>query len=581
MAPKRKHDKHEEAPPNPEEEGELDSGAGADEAAHLKFEATRRRKREYMQRQRAKHGEEERAKSKAVMRTFRSQLTGTAKEDYRARQNLYKATSDKVILILHRKAEGAGPAPRGRRIEDDPEDEEEPEQEPEDERHIIRGLVTRPPTDLGEQSSAAAASAREVKTKAVSSSQANPPPKRAPKGVSAAAPLKAGCKRKRPNNDTDVEPLEPETEEELEVQARYARPRPPTDRPPTDLAVAIPRDPQKKIPAKRQARAEGKLPDAPTTDEDPDEDLPPPLTMSLRGRHTPALPAPPAPAPPTPPAPAPPAPPAPAPPAPPASSARKSKYHPRRCGRLARCLTSKGGKIPLEYQKPKHFTFSKWVECHPFPFVNADGTPAHVATFQAAMLDLCHEDLRYYRQKLLDNGHVPGILDTYLTEDEEPPKEGEQHAEEEQNAGSIDLDIDELTPRLNFLPFDSPTPCYLQRTEEEDKGRAEGFFDPDEPPRGLSPPKPFDSIIPTLASRAATPTLDSIRPTPASRAVTPNLGDIHRNPSRSPSPFPVSPEQNALAPPDNPTLKYLKTLKCTPNGFRETSRTEARVMLCS
>ncbi|KAJ7706647.1 hypothetical protein B0H16DRAFT_1901568, partial [Mycena metata] len=67
---------------------------------------------------------------------------------------------------------------------------------------------------------------------------------------------------------------------------------------------------------------------------------------------------------------------------------------------------------------------------------------------------------------------------------------------------------------------------------------------------GLSPPKPFESIIPTLASRAATPTLDSISPTPASRAVTPTLGDIHRNPSRSPSPFPVSPEQNALAPPE-------------------------------
>ncbi|KAJ7750586.1 hypothetical protein B0H16DRAFT_1887773 [Mycena metata] len=527
MAPKRKRDEREEAPPNPEEdeleeEGELDSGAGAgDEAARLKLEATRRRKREYMQRQRAKRGEEERAKSKAAMRTFRSQLTGTAKEDYRARQNLYKAT------YRQRKAEGAGPAPRGRRIKNDLEDEEEPEEEPEDERHVIRAPPPPAPARLRAPKKTTplppAGSRAPKKTKAASSSQAKPPPKRAPKGVSAAAPSKAGRKRKRPNDDTDVEPLEPETEEELEVQARHPK-RP------------------AKIPAKRQARAKGNLPDAPTTDEDPNEDLPPPLTMSLRGRH--------APAPPAPPAPAPPAPPAPAPPAPPESSARKSKYHPKRCGRLARCLTSKGGKIPLEYQKPKHFTFSKWVEYHPFPFLNADGTPAHVATFEAAMLNFCHEDLRYYRQKLLHNGRVPGILDTYLTEDEESPKEEEQHVEEEQNAGSIDLDIDELTPRLKFLPFDSPTPFHLQRTEEEDEGRAEGFFDPDEPPRGLSPPKPFESIIPTLASRAATPTLDSISPTPASRAVTPTLGAIHRNPSRGPSPFPVSPEQNALAPPE-------------------------------
>ncbi|KAJ7020442.1 hypothetical protein C8F04DRAFT_1275106 [Mycena alexandri] len=82
-----------------------------------------------------------------------------------------------------------------------------------------------------------------------------------------------------------------------------------------------------------------------------------------------------------------------------------------------------------------------------------------------------------------------------------------------------------------LLPSDSPAPFGLQGMKEEDWD-SDGFFDTEEPPRALTPPKAFDSIIPTLASRAATPT----------------LGDIYTRPSRSPSPFPVSPERNALAP---------------------------------
>ncbi|KAJ7718071.1 hypothetical protein B0H16DRAFT_1797929 [Mycena metata] len=527
MAPKRKCNEREEAPPTPEEdeleeEGEVDPGAGG-EAARLKLEATRKRKREHMQRKRAKDGEVERAKSKAAMRTFRNGLTGKAKADYLVRQNEYKAA------YRQKRAEGAGPARRGRRIEDDPEDEDEPKDE-----GVEKSSPPPPPArSRALRNTKLVASSPQAKPPSKSAPKKTAPKKTAPKkSVSAAAPSKAGRNRKHTNDNADVDPPAPESEEEQEVETRRPKKR-------------------AKVPAKRKARAEGELTDAPTTEEETEYHSLPPLTMSLRGHPAPPQPTPPAPPQPTPPA---------------SSAPKPTQYHSVFCARGPRCCTGKGGRVPVDDLKPKHFTHRKWVEKHPFPFVTAQGTPVDAATFNAAMITCCRPDLRHYRRKLQEKASEPGILDTYLTEDEEP-KEGERNAEEEQNVRGIDLETDELTPFLPSSPsptlfglrgmededeesaegfFDpdepprAPSPLKpalfgLQGMEDEDKESAEGFFDPNERPRALSPPKPFDSIIPTLASRAATPT----------------LGDINRGPSRSPSPFPVSPERNALTPPEH------------------------------
>ncbi|KAJ7027084.1 hypothetical protein C8F04DRAFT_1267373 [Mycena alexandri] len=471
MARKRKRNE-DNAPPAPEEqpeeedeleeEGGVDSGAEGS-AARLKLEARRKRKREYMQRKRARNGEEERAKSKLAMRNFRSGLSGQAKADYLARQNQYKA------VHRQRKTEGAGPAPRGHRIEDDSEQEEEPEDE---------GAEASPPPPPPPPP---ASSRAPKKTKSVaSSSRANPPSK-----------------------------------------ARRS----------------------KKVRGKRKASAEGDMPDAPTTEEETEYHSPPPLDMSLRERSAPPQPAssaPPQPASPASSQPASPTASQPAAPAPsqPAASAsstsqpatRKRKYHSVLCARGPRCRMGDGGRIPINEPRSKRFTLRKWEPKHGNPFVTAEGKPVDEATFDAAMITCCLTDLLYYRHKLIERGHEPGFLDAYLTEDEGPEPE-ERSAEKEQNAESIDLDPDGFIPLPYLLPSDSPAPFGLQGMKEEDWD-SDGFFDTEEPPRALTPPKAFDSIIPTLASRAATPT----------------LGDIYTRPSRSPSPFPVSPERNALAP---------------------------------
>ncbi|KAJ7016767.1 hypothetical protein C8F04DRAFT_1201565, partial [Mycena alexandri] len=282
----------------------------------------------------------------------------------------------------------------------------------------------------------------------------------------------------------------------------------------------------KKVRGKRKASAEGDMPDAPTTEEETEYHSPPPLDMSLRERSAPPQPAssaPPQPASPASSQPASPTASQPAAPAPsqPAASAsstsqpatRKRKYHSVLCARGPRCRMGDGGRIPINEPRSKRFTLRKWEPKHGNPFVTAEGKPVDEATFDAAMITCCLTDLLYYRHKLIERGHEPGFLDAYLTEDEGPEPE-ERSAEKEQNAGGIDLDPD------GFI-----------RMKEEDWD-SDGFFDTEEPPRALTPPKAFDSIIPTLASRAATPT----------------LGDIYTRPSRSPSPFPVSPEHNALAP---------------------------------
>ncbi|KAJ7027846.1 hypothetical protein C8F04DRAFT_1189241 [Mycena alexandri] len=455
-----------------EEEGGVDPGAGGG-AARLKLEATRKRKREYMQRKRARDGDEEKAKSKLAMHNFRSGLSGQAKADYLARQNQYKA------VYRQRKTEGVGPAPRGRRIDDDSEQEDEPEDEGAEERSPVHQLTSgsSPPPPP-------ASSRAPKKTKsAASSSRANPPPK-----------------------------------------ARRSKKT-------------------AKVRGKRKASAKGDMPDAPTTEEETKHHPPPKLTRSLRERPAPSQPTSPAPsqpasrAPSQPAALAPsqPASPAPSQPAAPASSTsqrttpKKRKYHTVLCARGARCVLGDGGRIPIDMHGPKRFTFRKWVSRHGNPFVTAQGKPVDEATFNAAMVTCCAKDLVHYRLKLIERAHEPGILDAYLTDDEGP--EQEEWSEEEQNAGGINLDPDGFTPLPYLLPSNSPAPFGLQGMKEED-WNSDGFFDPEEPPRALTPPKAFDSIIPTLASRAATPT----------------LGDIYTRPSRSPSPFPVSPEHNTLAP---------------------------------
>ncbi|KAJ7745309.1 hypothetical protein B0H16DRAFT_1462825 [Mycena metata] len=197
-------------------------------------------------------------------------------------------------------------------------------------------------------------------------------------------------------------------------------------------------------------------------------------------------------------------PPAPPQPAPPASSAPKPtktrKYHTVRCAHDPRCRMGHGGQIPVEKLQAKHFSWSKWMPKYGNHFVTAQGEPVDEATFNSAMVNLCSVDLVYYRVKFVEQGNTPGFLDTYLTEDEEPQ-------EEEQSTGGIDLDTTEV-PAL-FYP---QMPFGLE--EEEHEEPAEGFFDPNEPLR---------------------------------RSATPTLGDIDGGPSRSPSPFPVSPERNALA----------------------------------
>ncbi|KAJ7761700.1 hypothetical protein B0H16DRAFT_1809778 [Mycena metata] len=574
MAHKRKRNES-EAPPAPEEEdeleeeGEVDPGTGGG-AARLKLEAKRKRKREHMQRKRARDGEAEKAKSKLAMRNFRSGLSGKAKADYLVRQNQYKAA------YRQRKTEGAGPAPRGRRIEDDPEQEDEPEDEGAEEsppppppppRTRSRALRNTKDEDKPEDEGAKerySATAPPPRTRSrapkntnsvAPSSQAKPPPKGAPKKsgpqkrISAAAPSTAGRKRKRTDSDADLDPPAVESEEEQEVQARRPKKRP-------------------NVPAKRKAPAEGEMPDDPTTEEETGDHAPPPLSMSLR--------RPPAP-PPTPPS-----------PASPASSAPKPtkarKYHTVRCARGSRCRMGLSGRIPVEKMRAKYFSWSKWIPKYGNHFVTAQGEPVDEATFNKASVNLCSVDLVYYRYKYIEKGSAPGFLDDYLTEDEEPQEgeqstvgidldttevqalfdpqmpfglEQEEHKEpsegffdpdepstptlfgprgmegkEEESAEGV-FDPDEPLPFLPSSP--SPTLFGLRGMEDEDEESAEGLFDPDEPPRALSPPKPFDSIIPTLASRAATPT----------------LGDINRGPSRSPSPFPVSPERNALTPPEH------------------------------
>ncbi|KAJ7021119.1 hypothetical protein C8F04DRAFT_1195801 [Mycena alexandri] len=469
----RKHKRNEDnAPPAPEEqpeeedeleeEGEVDPGAGGG-AARLKLEATRKRKCEYMQCKRARDGEEEKAKSKLTMRNFRNGLSGQAKVDYLARQNQYKA------VHRQRKTEGAGPAPRGRRIEDNSEQEDEPEDEGAEARyvHMLLAPVTRPPTDLGKRSAAAAA--REFARAEFARAEEDEPASKA-------------CRSKKPAN----------------------------------------------VRGKRKPSAEGDMLDAPTTKEETEYHSPPPLNMSLQERPAPPQPASPASSQPTSPAPSQPAVPAPSQPASPAPSqpaaptsstsqpaTRRRKYHSVLCARGPRCRMGNGGRIPIKEPRAKHFTLRKWGPRRGNPF-------------------------------LIERGHEPGILDAYLTEDEGPEPE-ERSAEWEQNAGSIDLDPDGFILLPYLLPSDSPAPFGLQGMKEEDWD-SDGFFDPEEPPRcvvhpptitstnfhtvALTPPKAFDSIIPTLASRAATPT----------------FGDIYTRPSRSPSPFPVSPERNALTP---------------------------------
>ncbi|KAJ7784318.1 hypothetical protein B0H16DRAFT_1876788 [Mycena metata] len=566
MARKRKRNES-EAPPAPEEEdeleeeGEVDPGAGGG-AARLKLEAKRKRKREHMQRKRARDGEAEKAKSKLAMRNFRSGLSGKAKADYLVRQNQYKAA------YQQRKTEGAGPAPRGRRIEDDPEQEDEPEDEgaeespppppppprtrsralgntkdeekPEDEgakesppppppppRTRSRALGNTKDEDKPEDEGAKESppppplpprtrSRAPKNTNSVApSSQAKPPPKGAPKKsgpqkrISAAAPLTAGHKRKRTGSDTDLDPLPVESEEEQQVQARRPKKRP-------------------NVPAERKAPAEGEMPDDPTTE----DHAPPPLSMSLRR------------------------PPAPPSPASPASSApiptKARKYHTVRCARGSRCRMGLSGRIPVEKMRAKHFSWSRWMPKYGNHFVTAQGEPVDEATFNKASVNLCSVDLVYYRCKYIEKGSAPGFLDDYLTEDEEP-QEGEQ------STAGIDLDTTEVQvlfdpqmpfgleqeeheePSEGFFDPDEPLPALspLKPTlfgprgmEGKEEESAEGVFDPDKPLRALTPPRPFDSIIPALPNRSATPT----------------FGDIDGGPSRSPSPFPVSPERKTLAP---------------------------------
>ncbi|KAJ7018516.1 hypothetical protein C8F04DRAFT_1198901 [Mycena alexandri] len=344
MARKRKHNE-DNAPAvpeeQPEEEDELEEEGGSGSG----------------------DGEEEKAKSKLAMRNFRSGLSGQAKADYLTRQNQYKA------VYRQRKTEGAGPAPRGRRIDDDSEQEDEPEDEGAEERSPVHQLTSgsSPPPPP-------ASSRAPKKTKsAASSSQANPPPK--------------ARRSKKPA----------------------------------------------KVRGKRKASAKGDMPDAPTTEEETEYHPPPKLTRSLREHPAPSQPASPAPSQPASPAPSQPTSPAPSQPAAPVSSTsqrttpKKRKYHTVLCARGARCVMDDGGRIPISMHGPKRFTFRKWVPRHGNPFVTAQGKPVDEATFNAAMVTCCAKDLVHYHLKLIERGREPGILDAYLTDDEGPEQE-EQNA---------------------------------------------------------------------------------------------------------------------------------------------------------
>ncbi|KAJ7024478.1 hypothetical protein C8F04DRAFT_1192396 [Mycena alexandri] len=174
-------------------------------------------------------------------------------------------------------------------------------------------------------------------------------------------------------------------------------------------------------------------------------------------------------------------------------------------------FSGNGGQILLKDFRPKHFSFSKWVSKYGNPFVTAQGTPIDKAAFNAAMVTCCQKDLVYYHCKLMEQGSEPGILEAYLTEDEGPQQE-------EQNAQGIDLAAAGGTEcsgqSTQFTPIQFPNALWPTR----DGG---GW----ECPEGFLTPRSFH-----------------IAPLPLP------LRTFTRGPSWSPSPFPVSPERNALTP---------------------------------
>lgn len=104
--------------------------------------------------------------------------------------------------------------------------------------------------------------------------------------------------------------------------------------------------------------------------------------------------------------------------APAPSSSAPVEFHNRLCARLTHCCLGYAGKVPTTEPEPRRLASEKWFEKRGAVIRDADGEIVNRATFDAAMVWACADDLRHhYRRRLIAGQAVPNVLEFYRDEE--------------------------------------------------------------------------------------------------------------------------------------------------------------------